>query len=143
MKYFRFDLVMWQNLYWLLFIKLLKRWIFVVFHLADTTNLLIKIRYPLSFVVQTDTLDLLISIGYSLSFAIELDSSNLSIEFYKNNRKCLGFNSWRMYEQNMRVSFDLIRWIQKTIVHLYHSSINFIFSLFLFCTTKPRTLKLG
>ena len=64
-----------------------------MFHPADTSNLLIEIGYLLSFVVQTDTLDLLISIGYSLSFAIELDSSNLSIEFYKNNRKCLGFNS--------------------------------------------------
>jgi hypothetical protein len=64
-----------------------------VFLPADTSNLLIKIGYPLSFVVQTHTLDLLISIGYSLSFAIELDSSNLSIGFYKNNRKCLGFNS--------------------------------------------------
>jgi hypothetical protein len=64
-----------------------------VFHPSDTSNLLIKIGYPLSFVVQTDTLNLLISIGYSLSFVIELDSSNLSIEFYQNNRKCLGFNS--------------------------------------------------
>ena len=59
---------------------------------SDTSNILIKIGYPLSFVVQTDTLDLLISIGYSLSFALEFDSSNLSIGFYKNNRKCLGFN---------------------------------------------------
>ena len=64
-----------------------------MFHLADTSNLLIEIGHPLSFVVQTDTLDLLISIGYSLSFTIELDPSNLSIGFYKNNRKCLGFNS--------------------------------------------------
>jgi hypothetical protein len=64
-----------------------------VFHPADTSNLLIEIRYPLSFVIQTDTLDLLISVRYSLSFAIELDSSNLSIEFYKNNRECLGSNS--------------------------------------------------
>jgi hypothetical protein len=64
-----------------------------VFHLADTSNLLIEIGYPLSFVAQTDTLDLFISIGYSLSFTIELDSSNLSKGFYKNNRKCLGFNS--------------------------------------------------
>jgi hypothetical protein len=64
-----------------------------VFHPLDTLNLLIKIGYPLSFVVQTDTLDLLISIGYSFSFVIYLDSSNLSIEFYKNNRKYLGFNS--------------------------------------------------
>jgi hypothetical protein len=55
-----------------------------VFHPADTSNLLIEIGYPLSFVVQTDTLDLLISIGYLLSLAIELDSSNLSIGFYKN-----------------------------------------------------------
>jgi hypothetical protein len=54
-----------------------------VFHLADISNLLIEIGYPLSFVVPTDTLDLLISIGYSLSFAIELDSSNLLIGFYK------------------------------------------------------------
>ena len=64
-----------------------------MFHPADTSNLLIEIVYSLSFIVQMDTLDLLISIGYSLSFAIELDSSNLSIGFYKNNRKCLGFNS--------------------------------------------------
>jgi hypothetical protein len=64
-----------------------------VFYPADTSNLLIEIGYPLSFVVQTDTLDLLISIRYSLSFAIESDSLNLSIGFYKNNRKCLGFNS--------------------------------------------------
>ena len=64
-----------------------------MFHLADTSNLLIEIGYPLSFVVQTDTLDLLNSFGYSLSFALKLDSSNLSIGFYKNNRKCLGFNS--------------------------------------------------
>jgi hypothetical protein len=54
-----------------------------VFHPTDTSNLLIEIGYPLSFVVQTDTLDLLILIGYSLSFVIELDSSNLSIRFYK------------------------------------------------------------
>jgi hypothetical protein len=47
-----------------------------VFHLTDTSNLLIEIGYPLPFVVQTDTLELLISIGYSLSFVIELDSSN-------------------------------------------------------------------
>jgi hypothetical protein len=64
-----------------------------VFHPADTSNLLIEIGYPLAFVIQMNTLDLLISVGYSLSFAIELDSSNLSIEFYKNNRECLGFNS--------------------------------------------------
>jgi hypothetical protein len=64
-----------------------------VFHPADTSNLLIEIGYPLSFVIQMDTLDLLISVRYSLSFAIELDSSNLSIEFYENNRECLGFNS--------------------------------------------------
>jgi hypothetical protein len=64
-----------------------------MFHPVDTSNLLIEIGYPLSFVVQMDTLDLLISIGYSLSFAIELDSSNLSIGFYKNNRECLEFNS--------------------------------------------------
>jgi hypothetical protein len=64
-----------------------------VFHLADTSNLLTKIGYPLSFVIQTDTLDLLISVGYLLSFAIELDSLNLSIGFYKNNIECLGFNS--------------------------------------------------
>ena len=64
-----------------------------MFHPTDISNLLIEIGYPLSFVVQTDTLDLLISIGYSLSFVIELDLSNLSIEFYKNNEKCLGFNS--------------------------------------------------
>jgi hypothetical protein len=64
-----------------------------VFHPSDTSNLLIKIGYPLSFVVQMDTLDILISIGYPLSFVIEFDSSKLSIEFYKNNRKCLGFNS--------------------------------------------------
>jgi hypothetical protein len=64
-----------------------------VFHPADTLNLLIEIGYPLSSVIQTDTLDLLISVRYSLSFAIELDSSNLSIEFYKNNRECLGSNS--------------------------------------------------
>jgi hypothetical protein len=62
-----------------------------VFHTTDTSNLLIEIGYPLSFVVQTDTLDLLISIGYSLSFVIELDSSNFSIRFYKNNRKCFRF----------------------------------------------------
>ena len=60
-----------------------------MFHPTDTSNLLIEIGYPLSFIVQTDTLDLLISIGYSLSFAIELDSSNLLIEFYKNNTKML------------------------------------------------------
>jgi hypothetical protein len=64
-----------------------------VFHPEDTSNLLIEIRYPLSFIIQTDTLDFFISVGYSLSFAIELDSSNLSIGFYKNNRECLGFNS--------------------------------------------------
>ena len=64
-----------------------------MFHPTDTSNLLIEIGYPLSFVVQMDTLDLLTSIGYSLSFAIELDSLNLSIGFCKNNRKCLGFNS--------------------------------------------------
>jgi hypothetical protein len=63
-----------------------------VLHLTDTSNLLIEIGYPLSFVVQTDTLDLLILIGYSLSFVIEMDSSNLSIGFYKNDRTCLGFN---------------------------------------------------
>jgi hypothetical protein len=61
-----------------------------VFHPADTSNLLIEIGYPLSFVVQTDTLDLLISIGYLLSFAIELDSSNLSIGFYKKSIE----NAW-------------------------------------------------
>jgi hypothetical protein len=44
-----------------------------VFYPTDTSNLLIEIGYPLSFVVQTDTFDLLISISYSLSFAIELD----------------------------------------------------------------------
>jgi hypothetical protein len=54
-----------------------------VFYPADTSNLLIEIGYPLSFVVQTDTLDLLISIRYSLSFALESDSLNLSIGFYK------------------------------------------------------------
>ena len=64
-----------------------------MFHPTNTLNLLIEIGYPLSFVVQTDTLDLFISIRYSLSFTIEFDSSNLSIGFYKNNRKCLGFNS--------------------------------------------------
>ena len=90
MKCFRFNLVVWQNLDWLLFIKLLKHWIFVVFHPTDTSNFLTKIGYPLSFVVQTDTFDLLILIGYPLSFVIELDSSNLSIRFYKNNRKCFG-----------------------------------------------------
>ena len=63
-----------------------------MFHLADTSNLLIEIRYPLSFIVQMDTLDLLISIGYSLSFVIEMDSLNLLIGFYKNDRTCLGFN---------------------------------------------------
>jgi hypothetical protein len=57
-----------------------------VFHPTDTSNLLIEIEYPLSFVIQ------LISIEYSLSFVIELDSSNLSIGFYKNNRTCLQFN---------------------------------------------------
>jgi hypothetical protein len=62
-----------------------------VFHPTDTSNLLVEIGYPLFFVVQTDILDLLISIGYSLSFIIELDSSNLSIRFYKNNRKCFRF----------------------------------------------------
>jgi hypothetical protein len=45
-----------------------------VFHPANTSNLLIKSGYPLSFVIQMDTLDLFISVGYSLSFAIELDS---------------------------------------------------------------------
>jgi hypothetical protein len=40
-----------------------------MFHPVDTSNLLIEIGYPLSFVIQTDTLDLLISIGYSLFFA--------------------------------------------------------------------------
>jgi hypothetical protein len=45
-----------------------------MFHPANTSNLLIEIGYPLSFVIQTDTLDLFISVGYSLSFAIELDS---------------------------------------------------------------------
>jgi hypothetical protein len=64
-----------------------------VFLSANTSNLLIEIRYSLSFVIQMDTLELLISIGYSLSFAIELDSSNLSMGFYKNNRGCLKFNS--------------------------------------------------
>jgi hypothetical protein len=54
-----------------------------VFHPTDTSNLLIKIGYPLSFIVQTDTLDLLISIGYSLLFVIEMESLNLLIEFYK------------------------------------------------------------
>jgi hypothetical protein len=63
-----------------------------VFHPTDTSNLLIEIGYPLSFVVQMDTLDLLILIGYLLSFVIEMDSLNLSIGFYKNNRTCLGFN---------------------------------------------------
>ena len=48
-----------------------------MFHPSDTSNLLIEIGYPLSFVVQTDIFDLLISIRYSLSFVIELDSSNL------------------------------------------------------------------
>jgi hypothetical protein len=60
-----------------------------VFHPVDTSNLLIEIGYPLSFVIQIDTLDLLISVGYLLSSAIELDSSNLSIGFYKNNKECL------------------------------------------------------
>jgi hypothetical protein len=64
-----------------------------VFHPVDTSNLLIEIGYPLSFIIQMDTLDLLISVGYLLSFAIELDSSNLAIGFYKNNRECLWFNS--------------------------------------------------
>jgi hypothetical protein len=63
-----------------------------VFHQSDTSNLLIEIGYPLSFIIQTDTFDLLISIGYLLFFVIELNSLNLSIRFYKNNRKCLGFN---------------------------------------------------
>jgi hypothetical protein len=63
-----------------------------VFHPTDTLNILIEIRYSLSFVVQTDTFDLLIVIGYSLSFIIEMDSSNLSIRFYKNDRTCLRFN---------------------------------------------------
>ena len=67
------------KLYCLLFIKLLKHWIFDVFHPTDTSNLSIEIGYPLAFVVQTNTLDLLISIGYSLSFVIKMDSSNLSI----------------------------------------------------------------
>jgi hypothetical protein len=62
-----------------------------MFHPTDTSNLLIEIGYPLSFVVQMDTMDLLISIGYSLSFIIKLGSSNFSIRFYKNNRKCFGF----------------------------------------------------
>ena len=92
-----------------------------MFHPTDISNLLIEIGYSLSFVIQTDTLDLLISIEFSLSFAIELDLSNLSIGFYKNNRKCLGFNSWRMYDQNIRVSFDLIRWVQRTLVPFYQS----------------------
>ena len=40
-----------------------------------------------------------------------------------------------MYEQNMRVSFDLIKQIQKTLVPLFTIHlINFIFSLFSFCT---------
>jgi hypothetical protein len=64
-----------------------------VFHPSDTSNFLIEIGHPLSFVVQTDTFDFLISIGYSLSFVIELNSSKLSMGFYKNNKKCLGFNS--------------------------------------------------
>jgi hypothetical protein len=64
-----------------------------VFHPIDTSNLLIEIGYPLSFVIQTDILDLFISIEYLLSFVIKLDSSNLSIRFYKNNRQCLRFNS--------------------------------------------------
>jgi hypothetical protein len=64
-----------------------------VFHPIYTSNLLIEIGYPLSFVIQTDTLDLWISVGYLLSFAIELDSLNLSIGFYKNNKECLWFNS--------------------------------------------------
>jgi hypothetical protein len=63
-----------------------------VFHPTNTFNLLIKIGYPLSFIVQTDTLDLLIVIEYSLSFVIKMDSSNLSIGFYKNDRTYLGFN---------------------------------------------------
>jgi hypothetical protein len=62
-----------------------------MFHPTDTSNLLIEIGYPLSFVVQMDTMNLLISIGYSLSFIIKLGSSNFSIRFYKNNRKCFGF----------------------------------------------------
>jgi hypothetical protein len=73
--------------------RIVKTWIFVVFHSLDTSNLFIEIGYPLSFVVQTDTLNLFISIRYSLFFVIELDSLNLSIKFYKNNIKCLGFNS--------------------------------------------------
>jgi hypothetical protein len=64
-----------------------------VFHPMGTSNLLIEIGYPLSFVVQIDTLNLLISMGYSLSFVIGMDSSNLSIEFYKNDRTYLGLIS--------------------------------------------------
>jgi hypothetical protein len=72
--------------------RIVKHWIFIVFHPLDPSNLLIEIGYPLSLVVQTDTLDLLISIGYLLSSVIEFDLSNLSIGFYKNNRTYLGFN---------------------------------------------------
>ena len=39
-----------------------------MFHPTNILHLLIEIRYPLSFVIQTDTLDLLVSIGYALSF---------------------------------------------------------------------------
>ena len=122
-KYFRFNLVMWQNLYWLLFIKLLKRWIFVVFHLMDTSNLLIEISYLLSLVVQTNTLDLLISIG-----------------FYKNNRTCLGFSflidEWTKHES---INFDLIRSILKTLVPFIIHLVNFIsFSVY---TINPFELR--
>jgi hypothetical protein len=64
-----------------------------VFHPMDTSDLLIEIGYPSSFILQTDTLDFFfISIRYSLSFIIEMDSLNLSIGFYKNDRTCLRFN---------------------------------------------------
>ena len=104
-KYFRFNLVMWQNLYWLLFIKLLKHWIFVVFHPADTSNLLIKIRYPLSFVDQTDTLDLLISIGYSLL----MYKFNCS----RNSTNRLQYN---VVQVRGRIHREL--WLQKSIIYL-------------------------
>ena len=81
-----------------------------MFHLTDTSNLLIEIGYPLSFIVQTDTLDLLISIEYSLSFVIVLNSSNLSIGFYKNNRTCLGFNFLTdVCTKHESMNFDLMR----------------------------------
>jgi hypothetical protein len=58
---------------------LIKHLIFIVFHLTNTSNLLTKIEYPLSFVIQTDTLDLFVSIEYSLRFVIRMNLLNVSI----------------------------------------------------------------